>query len=73
MWTYKFGDGKKLKSLHTASLPSVITGIKVTIINNVVNSHMILLLSKDAMSRANIGLRLENISATMLRRKVPVK
>ena len=49
---YKFGNGNKLKSLYTATLPCVIAGSEISIITNIVNSDIALLLLKDAMKRA---------------------
>ena len=47
--TYKFSNGNKLNSLYKVILPCVITDIEVSIITDVVDSNIPLLLSKDAM------------------------
>ena len=52
--TFKFGNGNKLNSLYKVILPCVIADIEVSIITDVVNSDIPLLLSKDAMKRASI-------------------
>ena len=49
--TFKFGDGSKLNSLYKVILPCVIANFEVSIITDVVNSDIPLLLSKDTMKR----------------------
>ena len=69
--TFKFGDGNKLNPLYKVILPCVITDIEVSIITDVVNSDIPLLLSKDAMKRAGICLNFEDDTVTMLK-KIPL-
>ena len=71
MRTYKFGSRNKLKSLNRVNLPWVIAGTEVSIITDVVESDIPLLLSKDAMKRARICLDFESDCVTMLRKKFP--
>ena len=54
-------------------LPCVITDIEISIITEVVDSDIPLLLSKDAMKRAGTCLNFENDSATMLKMKIPFR
>ena len=67
--TFKFGDGNKLNSLYKVILLCVIADIEVSIITDVVDSDIPLLLSKDAMKRAGTCLNFEDDSVTMLKRK----
>ena len=69
--TFKFGDGNKLNSLYKVILPYDIADIEVSIITDVVNSDIPLLLSKDAMKRAGTCLNLEDDTVTMLKKKIP--
>ena len=68
--TFKFGDGNKLNSLYKVILPCVIADIEVSIITDVVNSDIPLLLSKDAMRRAGTCLNFEDDTVTMLKKKI---
>ena len=70
--TFKFGNGNKLNSLYKVILPCVITDIEVSIITDVVNSDIPLLLSKDAMKRAGTCLTFEDDTVTMLKKKIPL-
>ena len=71
--TLKFGNGNKLKSFYKVSLPCVIADIKVSIITDVVDSDIPLLLSKDSMKRAGTCLNFENDSVTMFKKKIPLR
>ena len=70
--TFKFGNGNKLNSLYKVILPCVIADIEVSIITDVVNSDIPLLLSKDAMKRAGTCLNFEDDTVTMLKKKIPL-
>ena len=70
--TFKFGDENKLNSLYEVILPCVITDIEVSIITDVVNSDIPLLLSKDAMKKAGTCLNFEDDTVTMLKKKIPL-
>ena len=72
MRTFKFGDGNKLNSLYKVILPCVIADIEVSIITDVVNSDIPLLLSKDAMKNAGTCLNFEDVTVTMLKKKIPL-
>ena len=71
--TFKFGDGNKLNSLYKVILPCVIADIEVSIITDVVDSDIPLLLSKGAMKRTGTCLNFENDSVTMLKKKIPLR
>ena len=53
-------------------LPCVIADIEVSIITDVVDSDIPLLLSKDAMKRAETYLNFEDDTVTMLKKKIPL-
>ena len=72
MRTFEFGDGNKLNSLYKVILPCVVADIEVSIITDVVDSDIPLLLSKDAMKRAGTCLNFENVSVTILKKKIPL-
>ena len=59
-------------SLYKVILPCVIADIEVSIINDVVNADIPLLLSKDAMKRAETCLNFEDDAVTMLKKKIPL-
>ena len=69
--TFKFIDKNKLNSLYKVILPCVIADIEVSIITDVVNSDIPLLLSKDAMKRAGTCFNFEDDTVTMLKKKIP--
>ena len=73
MRTFKFGDGNKLNSLYKGILPCVVADIEVSIITDVVDSDIPLLLSKDTMKRAGTCLNFENDSVMMLKKKIPLR
>ena len=71
--TFKFGDGNKLNSLYKVILPCVIADIEVSIITDVVDSDIPLLLTKDVMKRAGTCVNFEDDSVTMLKKKIPLR
>ena len=73
MRTFKFGDGNKLNSLYKVILPCFVADIEVSIITDVVDSDIPLLLSKDAMKSAETCLDFENDNVTMLKKKIPLR
>ena len=72
MRTFKFGNGNKLNLLYKVILPCVIADIEVSIITDVVNSDIPLLLSIDTMKRAGTCLNFEDDTVTMLKKKIPL-
>ena len=72
MRTFKFSNGNKLNSCYKVILPCVIADIKVSIITEVVDSDIPLLLSKDAMKRAGTCLNFEDDTVMMLKKKIPL-
>ena len=71
--TFKFDDGNKLNSLYKITLSCVIADIEVSIVTDVVDSDIPLLLSKDSMKRARTCLNFENNSVTMFKKKIPLR
>ena len=70
--TFKFSNGNKLNSLYNVILPCVIADIEASIITDVMNSGIPLLLSKDALKRAGTCLNFEDDTVTMLKKKIPL-
>ena len=64
--TFKFGGGEKLKSLGTFELPAHLAGKPVMIRTDVVASDIPLLLSKEAMKKAQVKLNLVADTAEIL-------
>ena len=62
-----------LNSLYKVILPCVIADIEVSIVTNVVDSDIPLLLSKESMKRAGTCLNFENDSITMFKKKIPLR
>ncbi len=63
---FKFGGGKKLKSIKKVTFPCRFAGQRCTITTDVVNSDIPLLLGKSSMKAAKIVLDLENDRANIL-------
>ncbi len=64
--TFKFGDGKRLKSEASYSIPAFMAGHRVSITADVVDSDIPLLLSLKSMKDAKIKLDTENDKAEIL-------
>lgn len=62
---FKFGGGKRLKSIEKVTIPCEIAGVKCQITTDVVDSDIPLLLGKPAMKKAKVKLDLENDCATI--------
>ena len=71
--TFKFGKGNKLNSLYKVTLPCVIIDIKVSIVTDVIDTDIPLLLSEDSMKRARTCFSFENDSVTMFKKKIPLR
>lgn len=63
---FKFGGGTRLKSEGEFAIPARIAGKDVTIITDVVDSDIPLLLSRTAMKTAGVKLNLEDDTAEIL-------
>ena len=73
MRAFKFRDGNKLNSIYKVILPCVIADIEVSIITDVVDSDIPLLLSKDSMERARTCLNFKIDSIAMFKKKIPLR
>ena len=62
-----------VNSLYKVTLPCVITDIDVSIVTDVVDSDIPLLLSKDSMKRAGTCFNFENDSITMFKKNIPLR
>ena len=67
---FQFGGGEKLNSKASYHIPAVIAGQEITIITDVVESNIPLLLSLKAMKNAKVKLNLENDTVEILGKSV---
>ena len=67
--TFRFGTGQKLPSLKRVVLPCMIAGIRVDINADIVDADIPLLLSKEAMKKANTVMDFKNYTICILGRK----
>ena len=70
--SFKFGNGSRLPSQFRVTLPCVIAGKSVSIVTDVVDSEIPLLLSKSAMKKAKTNLNLDD-TVTMFGKQLPLK
>ena len=68
--TFKFGGETKIKSDGQYEIPATIAGKDITLVTDVVDSDIPLLLSKNAMKEAKVHLNLENDTAEVFGKKV---
>ena len=69
---FKFGGGKILTSIALVELPEILADRKVTIKTDVVTSDIPLLLSLEAMKKAEVKLDLVNDSAEIFGKHIPL-
>ena len=69
---FKFGDGAVIPSMMNSIIPACINGMKINIQTEVIDSEIPLLLSKDAMKKANTILYFETDSVTMFGMNFPL-
>ena len=62
---FKFGGGRKLKSIKKVTIPCEIAGVRCNITTDVVNSDLLLLLVKPSMKKTRVILDLENDKASI--------
>jgi transposase InsO family protein len=67
---FRFGGGTVLKSLAEYRLPAVLAGKNITLITDVVDSNIPLLLSRSAMKNARIKLDLVNDTAEVFGKEI---
>lgn len=71
--TFKFGDGKLLKSIKRAVIPCQLAGKHVKIRTDVVESNIPLLFSKESMKKAEMKINLVDDSAFVFGREVQLE
>ena len=69
---FKFGDGAVIPSMVRSMIPAAINGMKINIQTEVIDNEIPLLLSKEAMKRANTILYFETDSVTMFGMNFPL-
>ena len=70
---FKFGNGKMIKSIKIVKIPVIIAGISATITTDVVKYDIPLLLSKEAMKKANTQIDFKNDKVLIFGKKVDIK
>ena len=70
---YKFGNGQKYKALKSVRLACEIVGIKVSIITDVIEAKIPLLMSKSSMKRAKMVIDMNNDEVSVLGKKVKLE
>ncbi len=70
---FKFGGGRKLKSLEKVTFPCEIAGVNCTVTTDVVESDIPLLLGKPAMKAAKVVMDLENDKASFFGREIDLQ
>ena len=70
--SFRFGDGKRITSQKSVTLPASIGSMEVTIKADVVDSDIPLLLSRDSMKKANMNLDFESDTITIFGEKIPL-
>ena len=68
--TYKFGNGKRFKSLKCVRLPCELAGTKVFILTDVIDAKIPLLLSKSSMKTARMVIDLDSDEVCVLGKKI---
>ena len=69
---FRFGDSRLYESQGSVRIPANIEGKKFFINADIVNAEIPLLLSKDAMKKANVIINLKNDEVKMFGKKVKV-
>ena len=62
---FRFGDGKRLKSMKCAVIPCILAGKKIQICTDIVECNVPLLLSKESMKKAGMSIDLKNDTVTV--------
>ena len=64
--TFKFGSQEKFKSLYRVKIPAKVGSKDISIVTDVIESKIPLLLSKEAMKKADTNINFTNDTVTML-------
>ena len=70
--TFKFGDGRKVQSIMKVTIPAKINNTDVSIVTDLVNDDIPLLLSKEAMKKANTQIDFSSNPVFMFGTKQPL-
>ena len=70
--SFKFGDSKIIKSLKKVKIPVIIAGVKATITTDVVEYEIPLLLSKEAMKKAQTQIDFKEDKVNIFGQKVKI-
>ena len=70
---FKFGDNKMIKSLKLVKFPVIIAGVPATITTDVVKYDIPLLLSKEAMKKANTKIDFKQDKVIIFGREINIK
>ena len=70
---FKFGGGRRLISKGRWIIPCTIAGVKCRIVTDIVDSDIILLVSKSSMKETKVKLDLENGRASIFGRQVDLQ
>ena len=62
---FRFGDGKRLRSMKCAVIPCVLAGKRIQICADIVECNVRLLLSKESMKKADMSIDLKNDTVTV--------
>ena len=70
---FKFNDNKMIKSLKLVKFPVIIAGVPATIITDVVKYDIPLLLSKEAMKKANTKIDFKQDKVIIFGKEINIK
>ena len=70
---FRFGDGGRINSFETATIPAEIAGIRCQIITEVIKIDILLLLSKASLKKAEACLDSENDKALMIGQEIQLQ
>ena len=70
---FRFGDGGRINSFKTATIPAEIAGVKCQIITEVIKKDIPLLLSKASLKKAGACLDLKNDKALMFGQEIQLQ
>ena len=70
--TYRFGDGHKIKAIHSAIIPAIIGSRKVKIDTDVIEGDIPLLLSKSSMKKVNMKLNFQDDTVNVFNENIPL-
>ena len=70
---FRFGDGGRINSFETATIPAGIAGVKCQIITEIIKKDIPLLLSKASLKKAGACLDLKNDKALMFGQEIQLQ